>query len=129
MFSGCGDGRWVIEAAATYGCKSIGIEIVPQLVEKARKDIEKAKLGHLAEIWAVNGFEADLSVADVVSMYYTKEGMEVLVPKLVRELKPGARVIAIKLPIDDWIPDFQKRMYEFKVYTYTMPPKLKSTSL
>jgi len=116
----------VIEAAKTYGCKSIGIEIVPEWVEYSRKAIQLEKLESLAEIWQVNGFETNLSFADVVSVYYTKEGMSVLVPKLQKELKPGSRVISCKLPIDDWIPDFQKRMYEYKVYLYNMPPKMKA---
>jgi len=115
----------VIEAAKCYECKSIGIEIVPEWVNYSRKAIQKEKLDGLAEIWHVNGFETDLSFADVVSVYYTKEGMSVLVPKLQKELKPGSRVISCKLPIDDWIPDFQKPMYEYKVYMYTMPPKMK----
>jgi SAM-dependent methyltransferase len=125
---GSGDGRWVIEAAKCYGSKSVGIEIAPQWVEFSKKEIEKEQLGHLAEIWKVDGFKTDLSFADVVSVYNTKEGMSVLIPKLQRELKPGARLICIKLPVDGWIPDFQKRMYEFKVYIYNMPPKINQKS-
>lgn len=101
---------------------------MPEWVEFSKREIQKEKLDHLAEIWKVNGFQTDLSFADVVSVYYTKEGMSLLVPKLQTELKPGSRVISIKLPIDDWIPDFQKRMYEYKVYIYNMPPKIKQKS-
>lgn len=98
---------------------------MPQWAEYSRKQIEKEGVKDLASIWEVDGFQTDLSFVDVLSVYYTKEGMSVLVPKLQKELKPGSRVISIKLPIDDWIPDFQKRMYEYKVYIYNMPPKLK----
>jgi hypothetical protein len=99
------------------------------LVNASRKAIEKEKVAELAEVWQVDGFNTDLSFADVVSVYNTKEGMTVLIPKLAKELKPGARIICIKLPVPEWIPDFQQRMYEFKVFVYTMPPKLKTAKL
>lgn len=127
--SGSGDGRWVVEAAKCYGAKSIGIEILPEWVKYSREQIEKERVQELAQIWQVDGFNTDLSFADVVSVYYTKQGMEVLIPKLYKELKPGSRVISVKVPIDEWVPDFQKRMYEYKVYVYNMPPKLKEPAL
>ena len=42
---GCGDGRIVILAAKKYGCRSIGVEIDPKYVHRARWNV-KPKFGY-----------------------------------------------------------------------------------
>lgn len=39
---GCGDGRWLIEAARTYGCSAVGVEIDPVQADIARRAVVAA---------------------------------------------------------------------------------------
>lgn len=57
---GCGDGRWLIEATRTYGCRSVGVEIDPEQVAKARQAIADAGLSDQIQI-----VEGDATVVDV----------------------------------------------------------------
>ncbi|GAM19571.1 hypothetical protein SAMD00019534_027460, partial [Acytostelium subglobosum LB1] len=45
---GCGDGRIAIYAAKHFGVKSIGIDVNPELIDKANRDAKEAGVSHLA---------------------------------------------------------------------------------
>ena len=89
---GSGDGRIVI-AAAEDGARAIGYEINPQLVERSRADIERLGLQDRAEIRADNLFQADLSQADVVTLYLSPAMNRRLIPQF-EAMKPGARIVS-----------------------------------
>ena len=42
---GCGDGRLVVEAAARLGCRAVGIERSPELVDSARARAQSGRGG------------------------------------------------------------------------------------
>lgn len=101
---GSGDGRIVI-AAAMRGAKAYGVEIDLLRVLYSRLWIAILRLGAHAQIIHRNFFEVDLSSADVVCSYTLEETNEKLGPKLIRELKPGARVVSVGFQFPNWIPD------------------------
>src|SRR5262245_28967701 len=45
---GCGDGRNMVTASKTYGCRSVGFDIDPERVKDSKANIEKNKLEKLA---------------------------------------------------------------------------------
>ena len=100
---GSGDGRIVIQAAKKYGVRGIGIDMNPELVEKARANAAKEGVGHLVEFRAADGLTVDISEATVVTLYMFKWFNNQMRPKLQR-LKPGSRVVAHDFDIDDWKP-------------------------
>jgi uncharacterized protein (TIGR03000 family) len=100
---GCGDGRIVIAAAKKYKCKAVGIEIDPELVEKARANVKAEKLDGLVEIREGDLFKADLKPASVVTMYLLDSLNAKLVPKL-KELKPGSRIVSHDFGIEGYPP-------------------------
>ncbi len=100
---GSGDGRIVIQAAKKYGVRGVGIDLNPELVEKARANAVQEGVSHLVEFRAVDGLTVDISPATVVTLYMFKWFNNQLRPKL-QKLKPGARVIAHDFDIDDWKP-------------------------
>jgi cyclopropane fatty-acyl-phospholipid synthase-like methyltransferase len=100
---GSGDGRIVIQAAKQYGTRGIGIDMNPELVEKARANAEKEGVSHLVEFRAADGLTVDISPATVVTLYMFKWFNNQMRPKLQR-LKPGARVVAHDFDIDEWKP-------------------------
>lgn len=100
---GSGDGRIVIGAAKKYGIRAVGIDLNPELVEKARENAKKEGVSHLVEFRAQDGLTVDLSEATVVTLYMFKWFNNALRPKL-QKLKPGSRVIAHDFDIDEWKP-------------------------
>ena len=89
--SGSGDGRIVITAAKKYGARGVGIDIDEALVRKATENAAAAGVGDRVRFVSQDLFSADLSEATVVTLYLLQSLNERLRPKLVRELKPGAR--------------------------------------
>jgi len=100
---GSGDVRIVIQAAKKYGIRGIGIDINPELVERARASAAKEGVGHLVEFRAADGLTVDISEATVVTLYMFKWFNNQTRCKLQR-LKPGSRVVAHDFDIDDWKP-------------------------
>ena len=91
---GSGDGRIVITAAKKYGARGVGIEIDPALVKKATENAAAAGVSSRVRFVTQNLFTADLSEATVVTLYLLQSINERLRPKLVRELKPGTRIVS-----------------------------------
>jgi cyclopropane fatty-acyl-phospholipid synthase-like methyltransferase len=100
---GSGDGRIVIEAAKKFGVRGVGIDLNPELVDKARENAAKEGVSHLVEFRAQDGLTVDISEATVVTLYMFKWFNNALRPKL-QKLKPGSRVVAHDFDIDDWQP-------------------------
>jgi SAM-dependent methyltransferase len=100
---GSGDGRIIIQAAKKYGVRGVGVDLNPELVEKARANAIEEGVSHLVEFRAADGLTVDISEATVVTLYMFKWFNNQLRPKL-QKLKPGSRVIAHDFDIDDWKP-------------------------
>ena len=69
---GCGDGRILLHAAASFDCYAVGYETDPALVATAREAISKAAQPGLAERVELHGMDArdaDISHADVVFIF------------------------------------------------------------
>ena len=90
---GSGDGRIIIQAAKKYGVRGVGVDLNPELVEKARANAKEEGVSHLVEFRAADGLTVDISEATVVTLYMFKWFNNQLRPKL-QSLKPGSRVIA-----------------------------------
>ena len=91
---GSGDGRIVITAAKKYGARGVGIDIDEALIKKATENAAAAGVGDRVRFVSQDLFSADLSEATVVTLYLLQSLNERLRPKLVRELKPGARIVS-----------------------------------
>jgi SAM-dependent methyltransferase len=91
---GSGDGRIVITAARKYGARGVGIEIDPALVKQATENAAAAGVSDRVRFVTQNVFAADVRDATVVTLYLLQSLNERLRPKLVRELKPGSRVVS-----------------------------------
>jgi SAM-dependent methyltransferase len=101
---GAGDGRVVITAAKKYGVKAVGYELDPGLVKLARENVRKQGVEKLVEIREQDFMSVDLSPATVVTLYLSQDGNLALRSKLLRELRPEARVVSYTFDMGDWQP-------------------------
>lgn len=85
---GCGDGRVLVAATSSYGCRSVGVELNPDSLEKAKI----ATLSFRDKIRLYLGDILDYSYpeADIVTMYLYPDLMKKVLPKL----KSGTRVVS-----------------------------------
>ena len=90
---GCGDGRFVVEAAKKYGVRGVGIDIDPKRVQESRDNVRSNKVEHLVTIKQADIFETDFSDATVVMLYLLPDLNVKLMPKLAK-LKPGTRILS-----------------------------------
>ncbi len=122
---GCGDGRILIEAAQKYKAKAIGIEISPKIAAEARAHVKKAGLAQTVQVKEGDLLEADLTGADVVTIYLATSLNEELRPRLERFLKPGARVVSHDYAVPGWKPTQvvqAEGRQKHSIYLYEMPP-------
>jgi protein-L-isoaspartate O-methyltransferase len=117
---GSGDGRIIIMAAKEFGVKAIGVELRDDLVQYTRKKIEE--LG-LSQVEVVHGdlMQAEITPADVVTLYLTTSANEKIAPKLMKELRPGSRVVSFCFRIPSWEPSKTLRLGTRTLYLYIMP--------
>jgi SAM-dependent methyltransferase len=90
---GAGDGRIVLAAARDRGARAVGVEIDPELAERARAALRAAGVAGRAEVRRGDLFKQDLSGATVVTLYLHPQVNAGLRPQLER-LPPGARVVS-----------------------------------
>ena len=102
---GCGDGRIVIAAASKYGARGVGVDINPIRIKESRRNAGKAGVSQKVTFIEQDFFKTDLSQATVVMIYLDPKVNLRLRPKLLRELKPGARVVSNSFDMGDWKPD------------------------
>jgi protein-L-isoaspartate O-methyltransferase len=121
---GSGDGRIVITAARKYGAHGVGIEIDPVLVKRARENAAAAGVSDRVRFISTNLFTADVSRASVVTLYLLQSINERLRPKLVRELKPGTRVVSHVFNMGpEWPPEKTLDVGPNRIFLWRLPAR------
>ena len=120
---GSGDGRIVVTAAQRYGVRGTGIDIDPERVEEANGNAILAGVAKLAKFRNQDLFETDLREATVVTLYQLPELNRKLMPKLLAELRPGARIVSHQFDMGTWKPDREATVAGRKIYMWTVPPR------
>lgn len=118
---GSGDGRIVITAAKKFGARGVGIEIDPALVKTATENAVAAGVSDRVSFVTQNLYDADLKNATVVTLYLLQSINERLRPKLVRELKPGARVVSHVFNMGpEWPPERTLEIGPNRLFLWTI---------
>jgi len=123
---GCGDGRIVIAAAKKYGAHGVGIDIDPERIKEAEANARQEGVEKLVKFRNEDLFEAKISDATVVTLYLLESLNEKLRPKLLRDLKPGTRIVSHAFRMGDWAPEKSLDVDGRKVYFWTVPAKAAS---
>ena len=108
MDLGSGDGRTVI-TAAKRGCRAVGIEYNPDMVELSKRNAEAAGVADKATFMKADLFETDLSKAQVITMFLLPSINMKLRPTLL-DLRPGTRIVSNTFTMEDWNPDETRQL-------------------
>jgi ribosomal protein L11 methylase PrmA len=120
---GSGDGRIPISAAKQYGARGVGIDIDPQRIKEAQENLKAAGVGDLVKFMNADLFETNISEATVVTLYLLPSLNVKLMPKLMKELKPGTRIVSHAFDMGDWKPEQTLNVEGRTVYYWTIPKR------
>jgi methylase of polypeptide subunit release factors len=118
---GCGDGRIVIAAARDFGARGVGIDIDPVRIAESKENALKAGVADRVEFREEDLFEADFHDATVVILFLWPELNLKLRPALMRQLKPGTRVVSYIHDMGEWLPAKEMIVNVRSVYLWTIP--------
>jgi len=94
---GCGDGRVCLALAKSSQARVTGIEL--SLIQWMVAQVRKYLSGSRARFSLGNVFSKDLSDADAVYLFLMPETYKKIAPKLLAQLRPGARVVSYVWPV------------------------------
>jgi len=121
---GCGDGRIVIAAAREFGARGVGIEIDPAPLRMAVYNAKRAGVEGRVRFVRGDLLEADIGDATVVTLFLFESLNRRLLPKLRKELKPGARIVAHRYGFGpDWPPEKTVQAGTSTLYLWTVPER------
>jgi SAM-dependent methyltransferase len=102
---GCGDGRVAISAALEFGVQAVGIDIDPQRIKEAKNNALQAGVSNLVDFRLEDLFSCDFAEATVVFLYLLPHLNLRLKPQLLRQLKPGSRIVSRDFDMGDWLAE------------------------
>jgi SAM-dependent methyltransferase len=102
---GSGDGRLVISAAERFGARGFGVDIDRTLVKLANDNAAKAGVAARVRFEERDLFETPLAEATVLTLYLLPHTVVQLVPRILAEMQPGARVVSHDYPLGPLQPD------------------------
>ena len=112
---GCGDGTALVTASKEFGAKGFGVEIdlLRYWIAKLRFFFNRVPV----KIVRKNFFDVDVSPATVLIMYLIPKTLNRLKPKLLKELKPGTRIVTFVYQLDLPIiaKDEKNEVYVYKI--------------
>jgi SAM-dependent methyltransferase len=124
---GCGDGRIVIAAAERFGARGVGVDLDPRRIAEAQAAARRAGVADRVRFNVQDLFQTDFSAASVVSLFLLPELNVKLKPRLLAELKPGARIVSHQFGISGWAPTDGASVrvgYDLhSVFLWVVPPR------
>ena len=135
MDLGSGDGRLVISAAERFGARGYGVDIDRELVKLAIENAARAGVAARVRFEERDLFETNLGEATVLTLYLLPHTVAQLVPRILAEMRPGARVVSHDYPLVPWQPDrhlqfeLPEKVYisgttRTVLYLYTVPARV-----
>jgi ribosomal protein L11 methylase PrmA len=118
---GCGDGRIVIAAVRQFGARGVCVELNPVRIREAQQNARRAGVADRIEFLQQDLFDTDIRKATVVTLYLLPEVNLELRPKLLRELKPGTRIVSNSFDMGDWRPQKVAQVAGSKLYCWVVP--------
>lgn len=113
-----------------FGTRGVGIDINPERIQEANENARKAGVTDLVKFLQQDLFSSNFSEATVVTLYLLPELNLKLRPELLKQLKPGTRVVSNAFDMGDWKPD---RIVQTKggstIYLWIIPEQIPANLL
>ena len=124
---GCGDGRIVITAARQFGARGVCVDIDPRRIAESRENAHQAGVTERIQFLNVDLLATRIDDATVIMLFLSRELNLAVRPKLLRELKPGTRIVSHWHDMGDWKPQETVRVQssgrERPIYLWTVPER------
>jgi precorrin-6B methylase 2 len=117
---GSGDGRIPVTAARRFGARAVGIDIDPQRIKEANANAQSAGVTDRVKFLNQDLFTTDISEATVVTLYLLPSLNLKLMPKLMKELRPGTRIVSHSFDMGDWKPEQTQVINGRTIYYWTI---------
>ncbi len=121
---GSGDGRILISAARDRNARGIGIELDPLRIADAMEEAGWAGVECLVDFIEEDIFEADFREATVVTLYLLQSVNVQLRPHLLRQLRPGARIVSHAFNMGDWKADDWIKLDGMNIFKWIVPAQV-----
>jgi hypothetical protein len=108
---GSGDGRIPITAALKFGASGFGVDLDAMLVELSNRNAAEAGVATRVRFERGDVFAADVRKATVVTLYMLPPIVQGLRPVLLRQLRPGSRIVSHDFPFDGWQADASETFF------------------
>ena len=118
---GCGDGRIVVAAVRRPGVRGVCVELDPARLRWAREVAEKAGVSGLIRFVQGDLFEVPMQDATVVTLYLLRPTNLRLKARLLRDLRPGTRVVSYRFDMGNWEAERTERVGDREIYRWTIP--------
>jgi len=113
------------------GAHGVGIDINSIRIAEAKENAKKAGVEKLVWFEENDLFDADIREATAVTLFLPNSVNEKLRPKLLKDLKPGTRVVANAFGRGDWRPDQEMNVADpverfslgRKLFLWTIPKR------
>ncbi|MFO0876572.1 MAG: TIGR03000 domain-containing protein [Gemmataceae bacterium] len=126
---GCGDGRIPITAVSKFSAKrGVGVDLDPQRIKESRENAKRDMVEDKVEFRQEDVTKLkDIKDATVVTLYLGEDLNRLLKPILLKELKPGTRVVSHRFLMGDWKPEKTEELtvsgVKFKLHYWTIPAR------
>ncbi|HXF67004.1 MAG TPA: class I SAM-dependent methyltransferase [Burkholderiales bacterium] len=124
---GCGDGRIVIAAARRFGARGVCVDIDPERIAESRENARRASVSDRIRFVNEDLFAAEIGEATVVTLFLSPWLNLKLRARLLRELKPGTRVVSHWHDMGEWKPELTAHARadgrDRPVYLWIVPPR------
>ncbi|KAB2942278.1 MAG: methyltransferase domain-containing protein [Hyphomicrobium sp.] len=121
---GSGDGRIPITAAQRFGARGLGVDIDPQRIVEANDNARRAGVADKVTFRKENLFDTDIGRASVLTLYLSLKINIGLRPRILKEMRPGTRVLSNDFNMGDWLPDKWERVGDRVVYLWIVPTQV-----
>jgi SAM-dependent methyltransferase len=118
---GCGDGRIAL-AAARRGARALGVDIDPVRIESANFALQLANLAPgLVRFRRQDLFATPIREANVIALYLLPSINLALRPRLLTELRPGARIVSHAFDMGEWRAEAEERHDGRRIMLWRVP--------
>ena len=124
---GCGDGRIVIMAAKERGARGVGVDLDPDRIRESVENAKQAGVTDRVNFFRQDLFKTDIRKATVVMLYLWPEVNLRLRPRLLKDLRPGTRVVSHSHSMGEWKPDGTAEVSSHKLYSWVIPANVSGT--